>query len=151
MKGTSLFCAAALLLCAPLAASEQDGAVHVKSRYSVEDTVERARRMLEHQGMRVFGVIDHQEEAKRVGQRLLPTRLLVFGIPETGARILLANRVAALDLPLRLLVWEAANGTVWVTYLDAEQMARRYEFSPDDGLFAQLGEVLRDLARAAAN
>ena len=141
-----------LLVTVPLfaAGAESSGVVHVKSRHSAEDTVERARRMIESQGLRMFGIIDHQHEAKKAGETLLPTRVLVFGNPQLGTRIMQDNRVSGLDLPMKLLVWEAADGVVWITYHRADELAQRHGFAPGDKRFAKISSALKDLAKAAA-
>ena len=134
----------------PAAETETDGAMHVTSRHNVEDTVERARRMIERQGLRVFGIIDHQDAAKKVGETLLPTRLLVFGNPKLGTNMMRDNRILALDLPMKLLVWEDAQGVVWITYYRAGELAARHGFSPGDKRVARMDDALRTLAKAAA-
>ncbi len=132
------------------AAPESDGVLHVESRHSVEDTVERARRMIERQGLRVFGIIDHQDAAKKVGETLPPTRVLVFGNPKLGTQIMRNNRMIGLDLPLKLLVWEDANRVVWISYHRADELAARHGFEAEDKRFARIATVLRDLAKSAA-
>ncbi len=140
----------AALWVAAAPAAESDGVVHVKSRHSVEDTVERARRMVERQGLRVFGIIDHQDAAAEVDETLLPTRVLVFGNPKLGTQLMHKNRVTGLDLPLKLLVWEDADGSTWITYHRAAALAARHGFALDDKRFARIGAVLKDLAKSAA-
>ncbi len=142
--------ALAAVFTAPASAAESGGVVHVKSRHGVADTVERARRMIENQGLRVFGIIDHQDAAKKVGETLLPTRVLVFGNPELGTRIMHKNRVAGLDLPMKLLVWEDADGITWITYHRADELAVRHGFAAEDKRFARIGSALKDLAKSAA-
>ncbi len=152
MRRRLLAPAALLLVTTPLiaAGAESSGVVHVKSRHSVEDTVERGRRMIESQGLRMFGVVDHQDEAKKAGETLLPTRVLVFGNPRLGTQIMRNNRVSGLDLPMKLLVWEAADGVVWITYHRADELAQRHGFAPGDKRFAKIGAALKDLAKAVA-
>ena len=154
MRHGKLFLVATWLVSIPIGTltvvAEPDGITHVKSRYSVEDTVERARRMIEHQGLRIFGVIDHQEEAKKVGEELLPTRVLMFGAPKVGTKIMRENRVVGLDLPMKLLVWEDGDGIVWITYHRADELAKNHGFSPVDKHFTQVEATLKDITRAAA-
>lgn len=150
MKARVVFLVTVLLPGVPAAAAENDGTVHIKSHHSVEDTVERARRMVELEGLRVFGVIDHQRVASEAGRKLSPTRVLVFGNPEMGAQIMQKNRLAGLDLPMKLLVWESKNGTVWISYQRADKLAERYGFSAENKLFVRLGQLIKTLASAAA-
>ena len=141
---------AGVLLSLPLSASESEGVVHIESRHSVEDTVERARRMVERQGLRVFGVIDHRDAAQKTGAALAPTRVLVFGNPKRGTQLMRENRIIGLDLPMKLLVWEDADGVVWISYPRAEELAARHGFGATDKRFARIGQVLKDLAKTAA-
>lgn len=150
MKARAVFLAAMLLPGVSPVASERDGLIHIKSRHNVEDTVERARRMVEQEGLRVFGVIDHQRVAQEAGRQLSPTRVFVFGNPETGTQIMQKNRLAGFDLPMKLLVWESDNGTVWISYQRVERLAERYGFSAQDKLFVRMGRLVQTLAKAAA-
>ena len=143
--------AAWAVLPAPAFAAESSGIFHIESRHNVEDTVERARRMIERQGLRVFGIIDHQDAAKKAGETLAPTHVLVFGNPELGTRLMRENRVLGLDLPMKLLVWEDAKGIVWISYHQAGELAERHGFKPDDKRFSQMASLLKTLASSAAH
>ncbi|MDD9886894.1 MAG: DUF302 domain-containing protein, partial [Gammaproteobacteria bacterium] len=127
-----------------------DGMHHVKSRHNIADTVERAKRMLEHQGLRVFGVIDHADNARKAGLELPPTQLLVFGNPEAGTPLMRANRLIGMDLPLKLLVWEDAAGVVWISYNDAAFLQKRHHLDGEKPAFNNMARLLKDLGRAAA-
>lgn len=127
-----------------------DGMHHVKSRHNIADTVERAKRMLEHQGLRVFGVIDHADNARKAGLELPPTQLLVFGNPEGGTPLMRANRLIGIDLPLKLLVWEDAAGVVWISYNDAAFLQKRHRLDGQKQAFGNMARLLKDLGRASA-
>lgn len=127
-----------------------DGMRHVKSRHAVEITVERAKRMLEHHGLRVFGVIDHAANAKQAGLELPPTQLLVFGNPKGGTPLMRANRLIAADLPMKLLVWEDADGVVWISYNEAAYLQKRHHLDDHAKQFAQIARLLEDASRATA-
>lgn len=127
-----------------------DGMHHVKSRHNIADTVERAKRMLEHQGLRVFGVIDHADNARKAGLELPPTQLLVFGNPEGGTPLMHANRLIGIDLPLKLLVWEDAAGVVWISYNDAAFLQKRHRLDGRKQAFGNMARLLKDLGRASA-
>ncbi len=137
---------------APAAADTpvSDGLHHVKSRHNIADTVERAKRMLEHQGFRVFGVIDHADNASKAGLELPPTQLLVFGNPASGTPLMQANRLIAIDLPLKLLVWEDADGVVWISYNDAAFLQKRHHLGGHKQPFGNMARLLKDLGRASA-
>ena len=153
MKRRGGFCLLAMALVAAVsvcAAAESGHLAHVESSHSVENTVERARRMIESQGLRVFGVIDHQAAAKKVGETMAPTRVVVFGNPKTGTQLMRENPLIALDLPMKLLVWEDSNGVTWISYLRAGELARRHGFAAQDKRFTRIASVLKDFARSAA-
>lgn len=127
-----------------------DGMHHVKSRHNIADTVERAKRMLEHQGLRVFGVIDHADNARKANLELPPTQLLVFGNPAAGTPLMRANRLIGMDLPLKLLVWEDAAGVVWISYNNAAFLQKRHHLDGEKPAFSNMARLLKDLGRAAA-
>jgi len=100
----------------PLAAAADNGIVNVQSRHSVAETLDRLRRIAESKGVQVFARIDHSGEAEKVGIAMRPTQLLIFGNPKAGSPLMNAAPTAALDLPLKALAWEDAQGKVWVSY-----------------------------------
>ena len=113
-----------------------NGIIEVRSSHSVDQTVEKLRKLLEAKGVTLFAVIDHSGEAAKVGMAMRPTKLLIFGSPKAGTPVMLAAPSAALDLPLKLLVREDENGAVWISYNQPEYLARRH------GVPAELVQVL---------
>ncbi|HEX4082397.1 MAG TPA: DUF302 domain-containing protein [Acidimicrobiales bacterium] len=97
---------------------------------SVESTVTRLVELVETRGMKVFAVIDQAEEARRAGLHLRPTTLVVFGSPVAGTPVMDAVPVAALDLPLKVLVWADGDQTQ-VSYVSPTALGARYGLSPD--------------------
>jgi uncharacterized protein (DUF302 family) len=106
------------------------------SPFSVADTVARITEAIEGSGAKVFAVVDQDGEAAKAGLSLRPTKLVIFGNPAGGTPVMQAVPLAALDLPLKILVWCDDAGTVWMTYVSADWLARRY------GLDAELGKRL---------
>ena len=92
------------------------GLVDTPSRHSVDETVGQLERILEAKGISLFALIDHSGEAEKAGLKMRPTRLLIFGNPKAGTPVMLAAPSSAIDLPLKILVWEDDYGKVWVTY-----------------------------------
>jgi uncharacterized protein (DUF302 family) len=103
--------------------------------------------MLESKGVTVFAVVDHSGEAAKVGMSLPPTKLLIFGNPKAGTPLMAAAPSAALDLPLKILVWQDAGGKVWVSYNSPQYLQRRHGFPSE--LTASIA-VVEALARNAA-
>jgi uncharacterized protein (DUF302 family) len=104
----------------------ENGLVQVDSRYSVEETLKRLESVLEQRAVQVFALIDHSGEAAKVGMKMPPTKLLIFGNPKGGTPLMLAAPTLAIDLPLKALVWEDKNGKVWVTYNSPEYLRDRH-------------------------
>jgi uncharacterized protein (DUF302 family) len=93
---------------------------------SVAVTVDRLKRQMEDRGFMVFNVIDHRGIAERAGVQMPDSQLIMFGKPSVGATVMLAAPLTALDIPLKVLVWEDGNGAVSVSYNSPHFMAERY-------------------------
>jgi uncharacterized protein (DUF302 family) len=102
------------------------GIVTIPSNHSVDETVERLRDMLHSKDVTVFALIDHSGEAAKVGMKMPPTKLLIFGNPKGGTPLMLAAPGVALDLPLKILVAEDAQGKVSLSYNSPEYLKERY-------------------------
>jgi uncharacterized protein (DUF302 family) len=106
------------------------GIVTKISPRSVADTVTRFTGILGAKGVRVFDVIDQAAAAREVGQELRDTTLVIFGSPAAGTPVMAAAPLAALDLPLKVLVWDDAGQTK-VTYYSPDELAARYQLGAD--------------------
>jgi uncharacterized protein (DUF302 family) len=102
------------------------GIIDVESRHSVDETTQRLRGILEAKGVTLFALVDHSGEAEKVDLKMRPTKLLIFGSPKAGTPIMLAAPTIAIDLPLKILVWEDEAGKVWVSYNAADYLRRRH-------------------------
>jgi len=98
----------------------------VLSNHSVDQTVERFKGILEAKGVTLFALVDHSGEAEKVGMKMPPTKLLIFGNPKGGTPVMLAAPSIAIDLPLKALVWEDADGKAWVSYNSATYLQERH-------------------------
>src|SRR3974390_2085390 len=96
--------------------SATTGIVAIVSKHSADDTVEKLKRILAAKGVTLFAVVDHSGEAAKVGLKMPPTRLLIFGNPKAGTPLMLASPSAAIDLPLTILVAEDPAGKAWISY-----------------------------------
>jgi uncharacterized protein (DUF302 family) len=110
---------------------KKNGIVDVPSNHSVDDTVERIKNILQTKGVTLFALIDHSGEAEKVGMKMPPTKLLIFGSPKAGTLLMLAAPSIAIDLPLKILVWEDAQGKVWLSYNSPEYLAERHDLPQD--------------------
>jgi uncharacterized protein (DUF302 family) len=103
-----------------------NGLIQVASRYSVEETVQRLQAAFTQKGLQVFAVIDHSGEAGKVGLKMRPTKVVIFGSPKGGTPVMVAAPSLAIDLPLKALVTEDAAGKVSVTYNDPAYLQQRH-------------------------
>jgi len=107
---------------------KQNGLTQVPSPYSVDETVQRLQAAFAQKGLQVFAFIDHSGEAEKVGLKMRPTKVLIFGSPKAGTPLMVAAPSLAIDLPLKALVAEDATGKVWVTYNSPEYLQERHDF-----------------------
>ncbi|WEX74096.1 DUF302 domain-containing protein [Sinorhizobium numidicum] len=126
-------------------AANSDGVVTVKSRYSVGETVDRIKRSVEQKGITLFGVIDQAKLGNAAGNKVRPSRLVMFGNPALGTTFLTANPLAGLDWPVRVLVYEAKDGTVYAAYTDFEWIAKRHQIASRNREFAMASQVIEAL------
>jgi len=94
----------------------ENGIVTIPSHQPVDGTVEKLAGILRAKGVKLFALIDHSGEAERAGLEMRPTKLLIFGNPKAGTPLMLASPSLAIDLPLKVLVWEDTEGKVWISY-----------------------------------
>lgn len=99
-----------------MAPSANRGIIEKQSKYSVDETLEKLKQILQTRGISIFAVIDHSGEAEKVGLKMRPTKLVIFGNPKAGTPVMLAAPRSAIDLPLKILIWEDPGGTVWASY-----------------------------------
>jgi uncharacterized protein (DUF302 family) len=114
-----------------MALSRGSGIVDILCNYSVDEAVEKLRAILQTKGVRLFALVDHSGEAEKVGLRMPPTKLLIFGSPKAGTPLMLASPSIAIDLPLKILIWEDAQGKVWLTYNSPSYLQERHGLPPD--------------------
>ena len=98
---------------------------------SVDETVQRLTGLIEDKGLKLFTVIDHSGEARRAGLKMLDTKLVIFGSPSAGTPIMVAEPLAAIDLPLKVLVWADSDGATWVSFNSPAYLAGRHHLTAD--------------------
>jgi uncharacterized protein (DUF302 family) len=104
----------------------KEGLVEIASRYSVEETLQRLELAVSTRGLQVFARVDHSGEAEKVGMKMRPTKLLLFGSPKAGTPLMIAAPTLAIDLPLKALVREDEAGKVWLIYNSPEYLKARH-------------------------
>lgn len=138
---------AVLLL--PLSAHAGEGMVTLDSPYGVGKTMDRLEQIVRDKGFRVFDRIDHAKGAQGVGLKLRPTQLLIFGNPKKGTLMMQSNQTAAIDLPMKYLVWQDAAGKVQVGWNDPAWMAARHHITDRAKLVQGMTGALKTFATLA--
>ena len=111
-----------------MAPNRDNGIVHKRSNQLVDATLAKVKRMLQARGVAMFAFIDHSGEAEKVGLAMRPTKLVIFGSPKAGTPLMLATPSVAIDLPLKILIWEDGEGKVWVSYNSPQYLRERHGF-----------------------
>jgi uncharacterized protein (DUF302 family) len=106
--------------------AQGNGLVQIASHYSVEETGRRLQEAFAAKGLQVFATVDHSGEAEKVGLKMRPTKVVIFGSPKAGTPLMVAAPSLAIDLPLKVLVAEDAEGGVWVTYNSPDYLQERH-------------------------
>jgi len=118
-----------------------NGVLQVGSPYTVDETVKRLKTIFAERGLQVFALIDHSGEAEKVGLKMPPTKVLIFGSPKGGTPLMVAAPTLAIDLPLKALVAEDKDGKVHVSYNSPEYLQQRHSV-PE--------ELIKNIAGAGA-
>jgi uncharacterized protein (DUF302 family) len=129
-----------------MARTGTNGIIDVPANHSVDETVEKLKGILQAKGVALFALVDHSGEAAKVGMQMPPTKLLIFGNPKAGTPLMLAAPSIAIDLPLKILVWQDAQKNVWVSYNSPDYLRERHSL-PEN--LVQNIAVVDALARAA--
>jgi uncharacterized protein (DUF302 family) len=109
-----------------MTAATNKGIIDKPSNHSVEETVDRLKNILQTKGVTLFALVDHSGEAEKVGMKMPPTKLLIFGNPRAGTPLMLASPSSAIDLPLKILIREDVQGKVWVSYNSPDYLQERH-------------------------
>jgi uncharacterized protein (DUF302 family) len=123
------------------------GIIEKPSNHSVEETVAKLKGILQAKAVTLFALVDHSGEAEKVGMKMPPTKLLIFGNPKAGTPLMLAAPNSAIDLPLKILVREDAQGKVWVSYNSPAYLQQRHNLPQE---LLQNIAVVETLAAKAA-
>jgi uncharacterized protein (DUF302 family) len=128
-------------------ADRDKGIIDRASNHSVDETLDRLRGVVQSRGLTLFALVDHSGEAEKVGMKMPPTKLVIFGSAKAGTPLMLAAPSVAIDLPLKILVWQDADGKAWVSYNNPAYLQERHRFPTD---LLQNISAVETLANAAA-
>ena len=127
-----------------------NGLVTVKSSHRVKDTIDKLAAIITAKGMEVFARIDHGRGANDVGLPLRPTELLIFGNAKGGTPLMQQNQAIGIDLPLKALAYEDADGTVWLCYNDPAWIAARHGVAGGEATLAMAAALAAAANRATS-
>ena len=132
-----------------MSTSSIPGFISKLSPHSVPETIQRLSALLKSKGVAIFALIDHSSEAEKAGLKMRPTQLLIFGNPKGGTPLMLAAPSTAIDLPLKALVWEDADGKAWLSHNSPDYLQQRHGFPAD--LEKNIAAIEPLLAQVVAN
>ena len=118
-----------------------------QSKYGVKEAVLRLHAELKNRKIPVFAVIDHARNAGESGLVLRPTTVVIFGNPAVGTMLMRDERLMALDLPLRMLVWEDEAGQSWLSYHDIREQAREYSLKENRKIIDAVAGLMTELEK----
>lgn len=129
----------------------ETGLITIASKHSFSETLKRLNSALQSAKMTVFAVFDHAAAASKAGLPLRPTTVLAFGNPAAGTKLMQANQLAGIDLPLKILVWEDQVSTTRLAYNDPRSLAELYSLGSETApLIAGMAKLLLSVTEAAA-
>lgn len=132
---------------APSKAETNNGIITRPSNHSVDETVDSLRNILQSKGVTLFALVDHSGEAEKVGMKMRPTKLFIFGSPKAGTPLMQAAPSIAIDLPLKILVSEDEQGKAWISYNSPEYLRSRHGLPQE--LLANIAVVETIASKAA--
>ncbi|MDH5766653.1 MAG: DUF302 domain-containing protein [Gammaproteobacteria bacterium] len=138
-----------LIMSKPVSAQNDTGIIHIRSAYTVTNTISKLEETLKSKGMTIFKRVDHTAGAEKAGLTLRPTELLIFGNPKIGTPLMLCSQTAALDLPQKALAYKDEDGQVWLAYNDPAYMAKRHGISGCEKPLQKVSNALAKFAKIA--
>lgn len=125
------------------------GLERIASPHDVAMTIEKLEAVVTAKGFRIFARVDHDAGAKTVDMALRPTKLLIFGNPKGGTLLMQENQTVGIDLPLKYLVWQDADGKVWVGWNSPAFLQERHQLPAQLPVLGKMTKGLAGMAKAA--
>lgn len=126
-----------------------NGIISTKSVFDVSTTANRLEKVLTEKGMTIFARIDHAAGAIRVGKKLRPTILVLFGNPKVGTPLMQSSQTIGIDLPQKALIWKDESGQVWFSYNDPRYLTSRHGINERGEIIKKIEKVLATFAKKA--
>lgn len=130
--------------------ADDAGIIVVPSNNNVSKTADKLASVLTSKGITVFARVDHAAGAQKVGKTLRPTQLIIFGNPKLGTPLMESNQKIGLDLPLKALIYQAADTKTYISYNDPAYLAKRHGIRDRDKVLAKMTGALKNFTAAAA-
>lgn len=127
----------------------EKGMINKKSQFSVKVTLDRLEKVLRKKGITIVTRWSHNKGAKKVGIKIRPTELLIFGNPKLGSHFFTSQQTAGIDLPMKALAWKDESNQVWLTYNDPQYIADRHGISDRPAIVSKMTAALNNLTNAA--
>jgi len=141
--------ASLLALVVALTGSPADTLLRSLSPVGVAQTVTRLAAAATAQGMTIFATVDHAANATGVGMTLPPTTVVILGNPRAGTLLMQCAPAVAVDLPLRILIWEDGEGRTWIGHRDPQELVAQYGLEGCRAIIERISGVLATLRREA--
>ena len=125
------------------------GLITIPCHHPVKEAMDRLEHNLKENGVTIFARIDHAGGAASAGMTLRPTELLIFGNPKAGTPLMQASQTMGIDLPLKILAWEDAEGKIWLSYNDVGWITERHGVKGAPAISALSGAIAK-IAKAAS-
>jgi uncharacterized protein (DUF302 family) len=139
----------AFILLTATAVEAGTGLVNVPSQFSVQETADRFAAAAEQAGLKIFARIDHAAAAAKVEMSLRPTQLIIFGSPKVGTALMTSDQRAGIDLPLKALAWQDAEGKVWLSYNSPDYLFGRFAIDDRAPVKQKISGALAKFSKAA--
>ena len=144
-----IFCTIITIFLLTTSTYADNGLISVKSSHDVKTTADRLESMLKQKGMNVFIRINHAQGAQKIGKELRPTELIIFGNPKVGTPLMQCAQSVAIDLPQKALIWQDAQGQVWLSYNDPNYLVERHQITGCGEVIKKVGKALGNFAKSA--
>ena len=141
-----------VIVCTVLSTSvlaSDNGLIKKKSAHSVSVTLDRLEKILKSKGIGIAVRWNHSAKAKSVGMELRPTEILIFGNPKMGTPLMQSNQEIGIDLPMKALAYQDADGQVWLVYNDPAYLKKRHGITDKDAVFAKMTGALNAMTDKA--
>ncbi|MCU7848271.1 MAG: DUF302 domain-containing protein [Candidatus Thiodiazotropha sp. (ex Lucinoma kastoroae)] len=138
-----------LLLLTVTVVQAEAGLINVSSQFGVQETADRFVSAVEKAGLKVFNRIDHAAGAAKVDKSLRPTQLIIFGSPKVGTALLTSDQRIGIDLPLKALAWQDAEGKVWLSYNSLDYLFNRFAIDDRAKVKKNITGALAKLSQSA--